>query len=203
MRAVLRACRIALVAGVVMAVATGGSASAVDTNQTYWIAATGKVVVQGHGYGHGHGMSQYGAQGAAEQGLTHEQILDFYYPGTTFEKARGKIRVLISSAPTGRLVVRPADGLTVTDLDTGTSYPMPTVDSATKWRLKPNRNGADRVAYLTDKWHFVKFNGNRALAGIGQFSASGPLSVVTASGDRHLPWRATSRRRRVGSRAGS
>ena len=37
----------------------------------------------GHGYGHGHGMSQYGAQGAAQQGLGWQQILDFYYPGTS------------------------------------------------------------------------------------------------------------------------
>lgn len=36
----------------------------------------------GGGYGHGIGMSQYGALGRAQAGHTHDQILDFYYPGT-------------------------------------------------------------------------------------------------------------------------
>ena len=42
------------------------------------------VTIHGHGYGHGHGMSQYGAEGAARQGLTYRQIVEFYYPGTTW-----------------------------------------------------------------------------------------------------------------------
>ena len=40
------------------------------------------ITISGHGYGHGHGMSQYGAEGAARQGLTYRQIAEFYYPGT-------------------------------------------------------------------------------------------------------------------------
>src|SRR3978361_133746 len=36
-----------------------------------------------HCYGHGVGMGQYGAQGYALQGWTHEQILAHYYQGTT------------------------------------------------------------------------------------------------------------------------
>ena len=40
------------------------------------------ITLTGHGFGHGHGLSQYGAQGAALQGLTWQQILEFYYPGT-------------------------------------------------------------------------------------------------------------------------
>ena len=38
------------------------------------------------GWGHGRGMSQYGAQGAAKQGLDHTEILAFYYPGTKLDK---------------------------------------------------------------------------------------------------------------------
>jgi stage II sporulation protein D len=38
----------------------------------------------GRGYGHGVGMCQWGAKGMAEQGYTARQILDFFYPGTTF-----------------------------------------------------------------------------------------------------------------------
>ena len=42
-------------------------------------------------------MSQHGAQGAALQGLTHREIVEFYYPGTTWGTARGKVSVLISA----------------------------------------------------------------------------------------------------------
>jgi stage II sporulation protein D len=38
----------------------------------------------GRGYGHGVGMCQWGAKGMAEQGYTARQILELYYPGTTF-----------------------------------------------------------------------------------------------------------------------
>ena len=55
------------------------------------------MTLHGHGFGHGHGMSQYGAQGAAKQGLTYRQIIDFYYPGTTWSHGRrGTVRVLIT-----------------------------------------------------------------------------------------------------------
>src|SRR3989454_8003265 len=38
----------------------------------------------GRGYGHGVGMCQWGAKGMAEQGYHARQILEFFYPGTTF-----------------------------------------------------------------------------------------------------------------------
>ncbi|BDP42817.1 sporulation protein [Deinococcus aetherius] len=41
------------------------------------------LVVEGFGAGHGVGLSQYGALGLARQGMTHPQILGFYYPGTS------------------------------------------------------------------------------------------------------------------------
>ena len=40
------------------------------------------IVVTTYGYGHGVGMSQYGANGYAKSGLTFNQILLHYYPGT-------------------------------------------------------------------------------------------------------------------------
>ncbi|MEL6489141.1 MAG: SpoIID/LytB domain-containing protein [Cyanobacteria bacterium J06634_6] len=39
----------------------------------------------GGGFGHGVGMSQTGAYNLGEQGYTHQQILEFYYPGTTLQ----------------------------------------------------------------------------------------------------------------------
>lgn len=44
----------------------------------------------GRGYGHGVGMCQWGAKGMAEQGYTARQILEFYYPGTTFSTLDGR-----------------------------------------------------------------------------------------------------------------
>src|ERR1700761_2518908 len=53
----------------------------------------------GHGYGHGVGMPQYGAQGAALAGLTYQQILARYYPGTSLgpDTPNAQIRVLVQS----------------------------------------------------------------------------------------------------------
>ena len=53
----------------------------------------------GHGYGHGVGMGQYGAQGYALQGWTHEQILAHYYQGTTLGPTTfTQVRVLLEDA---------------------------------------------------------------------------------------------------------
>jgi stage II sporulation protein D len=49
------------------------------------VAIDGDVArFSGRGYGHGVGMCQLGAKGMAERGHTARQILEFYYPGTTF-----------------------------------------------------------------------------------------------------------------------
>lgn len=41
----------------------------------------GDVVVSGRGWGHGVGMVQWGLKGKAERGMTHSQMLAFYYGG--------------------------------------------------------------------------------------------------------------------------
>ena len=81
--------------------------------------------IQGRGFGHGHGMSQYGAEGAARQGLSAEEILAFYYPGTEAGRASGRISVLVSADTTDDLVVRPRSGLRLTDLGTGERTVLP------------------------------------------------------------------------------
>jgi stage II sporulation protein D len=45
------------------------------------------VHLKGRGYGHGVGMCQWGARGMAEKGKSAQQILNFYYPGTTVLEA--------------------------------------------------------------------------------------------------------------------
>lgn len=53
---------------------------------TFTIPAKATITLTGHGYGHGRGMSQYGAQGAAMEGLSSQQIVSFYYPGTSLAR---------------------------------------------------------------------------------------------------------------------
>ena len=45
-----------------------------------------EVVLRGHGWGHGVGLCQIGAAVMAAHGKTFEEILSFYYPGTTLER---------------------------------------------------------------------------------------------------------------------
>lgn len=44
------------------------------------------VVINTTGYGHGVGMSQYGAQGMAQEGYSYKEILNYYYVGTSIKK---------------------------------------------------------------------------------------------------------------------
>lgn len=48
-------------------------------------AVTTKYIFTGKGWGHGVGMSQEGAKGMAKAGFTYDQILKYYYTGTTVE----------------------------------------------------------------------------------------------------------------------
>ena len=45
-----------------------------------------KVIINTIGYGHGVGMSQYGAEGMAEEGYSYVDILKHYYVGTNIKK---------------------------------------------------------------------------------------------------------------------
>ena len=87
----------------VLPVAPAGASAAEPRKkaETWPTPGSVAITVTGHGYGHGKGLSQYGALGAAKQGLTWQQIDEFYYPGTTWGRIGGKIRVLIT-ADTGR-----------------------------------------------------------------------------------------------------
>ena len=123
------------------------------------------ITIKGHGYGHGHGMSQYGAEGAARQGLTYRQIANSTTPGRPGGPPRGAVRVQISADTTDDLVVLARDGLRVRDSGTGTVTRLP-ANGATRWRIMVNSAGEDRVAYLTDRWRPW-----RVLEGEGAFSA--------------------------------
>ncbi|MEM0961363.1 MAG: SpoIID/LytB domain-containing protein [Bacteroidota bacterium] len=52
-----------------------------------------RYVLRGSGFGHGVGMSQYGAIGQARDGRSYQEILAFYFSGTTLNTRRAPIQV--------------------------------------------------------------------------------------------------------------
>ena len=153
-------------------VTTGDPEVVIGTNAT--------LTVTGNGWGHGRGMSQWGAQGAALQGLTYDQILAFYYPGTTLGSlGGGKVKVLLTADTDNNLKVKGEHGLKLVDLGRHKKYRLP---SARAWKLK-QVNGHVRVYRKTGHWHRYRPKGRPYLSGDGQFkSASHRVTVKLPSG---------------------
>lgn len=108
---------LALILSSLVAVVTGLAAPASAEEYTA-VPANGVFTMTGHGNGHGLGMAQYGALGAARQGLTYDQIVDFYYPGTTRgDTGNPTVRVQLTGFSGSSVQVGPDPGgaLTVTD----------------------------------------------------------------------------------------
>lgn len=147
--------RITVRTGTVAALVLGGAAAATlvvappaAATETYTLPATGSITVYGKGNGHGHGMSQYGAQGAALQGLTSSQILNFYYPGTTLtDIGPTTIRVLIGEAGSSTTVLV-APGINLNFANAG--HALPTTGIA-RYRLVPSGAGL-KLQRLTTTW---------------------------------------------------
>jgi stage II sporulation protein D len=158
-------------------------AVAVATDQSYWVPVDKRVTVHGHGFGHGHGMSQYGAQGAALKGLSYKEIVDFYYPGTSWGKVTGKVRVLITADTTDDVVVSPAAGLTVRDLGDGSLHELPVRDDVSRWRLDV-RQGRAVVELFNGRWRLFRAPWVSTISGDAEFFARGPLTLWTPSGAR-------------------
>ncbi len=75
--------RLSLLIAIVLGLSTlAAPAEARRQVEVFPVTGAATITLTGHGYGHGHGLSQYGAEGAAQQGLTWQQISEFYYPGT-------------------------------------------------------------------------------------------------------------------------
>lgn len=92
----------------------------------------------GRGYGHGRGMSQWGAYGAAAgpAKLTWQQILAFYYPGTTLaQRADQTVRVRLDQVGTGPTAVAAGNGLTLKAAACTVVLPT-TSSSITYWRVR-------------------------------------------------------------------
>lgn len=57
------------------------------SSQFSWTTEGDEVQITTFGYGHGVGMSQWGANGMAQEGHTATQILKHYYTGISFGQA--------------------------------------------------------------------------------------------------------------------
>lgn len=180
-RGVAAAIATGLVVGMLGGVGVVSPAGAVSTDQSYWVPVGKQITVTGRGYGHGHGMSQHGAQGAALQGLGYQEIVGFYYPGTSWRKVRGRVRVLISADTSDDVVVSPTTGLSVRDLAARTTHELPVRDRVTRWRLDV-RNGRTVVEFFNGAWRRFKAPWARSLAGDAEFFAKGPITLWTPSG---------------------
>ncbi len=147
--------------------------------ETWSTPGSSAITITGHGYGHGHGLSQYGAQGAALQGLSWQQIVEFYYPGTTWSPVRGKVRVLITADAGRDVQVLAQEGTRVTSLASGRTRRLPSLP-ATRWRLLAA--GADTLVQRTTGGPWRTWRTVRGEAELS--STSGPLTLVTPTG-RH------------------
>jgi stage II sporulation protein D len=144
-------------------------------------ARSGSFYVTGAGFGHGWGMSQYGAYGAARQGLTWKQILAFYYPKTVRSAlpSTGTIRVWVTADSDGSLGFKPAAGAKISD--GSKSYSLPTGSAYATWRI--SRSGAGYK--LSHKSSGGSWKTRSTGLGTGTWkvtSSSGSLRLVLPSG---------------------
>ncbi|MDT4894514.1 MAG: stage sporulation protein [Pseudonocardiales bacterium] len=131
-----RALRATVTALLIVSSAAGWVAlqQATATAETIILPGTGSIQVTGNGNGHGHGLSQYGARGAAQSGLSAAQIVAFYYPGTTLATISGSttLRVLITKG-TPYTCVQAKAGLSVAGAALSAT-------GVTRFRLVPSGN---------------------------------------------------------------
>ena len=158
-------------------------ASPAAADDPYVVPDDATITIEGDGSGHGIGMSQYGAYGAAREGLKVGQILDFYYPGTRTGSTAGDVRVWISDDDDRDLVVLGRATMTFRKVATGRTFSSMT-PRATRWRIKPNAQGANVVSYFADGWQQVKtIRGDvEFLAGVRPLALKTPDGVVRYRG---------------------
>jgi len=136
------------------------------------------ITVEGRGHGHGRGMSQVGADRAAVEGRDYEEILATYYPGTSWGKAAGSLRVWISRNTSDTVQVTARRGLTARKVGTDTAWKLTKAKPrATGWRIVAS-GAASVLEYRQRGWHrFRKAGGQLELAAGGQ-----PVQLLLGDG---------------------
>ena len=149
------------------------------------VSSSGKITVRGHGYGHGIGMSQYGAQGAARQGASFQQILATYYPGTQLATKSGDIRVLISQDTSDPVDVKAVSGLVFRKLSSSFTAALPTsIDGATvtSWRITQTGSGKKQSALQYRTTGSYRAYQDIRWTGDGQFEGPARISLMLPGG---------------------
>ena len=130
--------------------ASAPSAATASASTTYPRPAGTSFTLSGRGYGHGRGMSQYGAYGAALKGLSRNEMLSFYYPGTTRSTSIGNptMRVRLTALGSTTTQPVPTPGLVVSDGTKTGALAVRNSDGTPRerWRLVPEGTG------LTLQW---------------------------------------------------
>ncbi|WP_151083179.1 SpoIID/LytB domain-containing protein [Nocardioides cynanchi] len=160
----------------------GHATAAATSTPALQVPDNAVITIDGRGFGHGHGLSQYGAEGAARQGLSARKILHFYYPGTRSGQQSGRVRVLITAGIGKPTIVLAGPGLKVHDLQKGTTTPVPTrgpAARATQWRMAGDGAGGTAVSYRTGAWHVW-----RTLPGNGEFRSARAALTLVVGGSR-------------------
>ena len=140
--------------------------------------APASVQVVGSGYGHGHGLSQWGAQLAAQKGLSHRRILRFYYPGLAWGTSAGNVSVLVTGDTTNDVVVVDRAGLRAQSR--GRSVRLDKQGKARLWRI--TAAGGGRRSAIAWKGAGRGWKTLRTLPGQAEFTAGGrPITLVTPS----------------------
>jgi SpoIID/LytB domain protein len=161
-------------------VAPAGPAQAADW---FPVPANRTYTIDGHGFGHGKGLSQRGAQGAASAGLDVNQILGFYYPGTTQTPiGTPNVRVQLTATVTGDQRIDSTPGTTVMamqDTATGATIYAP----PGKYRTL-TQNGSERLMrYDGANWVDFSIDGRPSYAGPIAFWSEDGVVVYTAAGN--------------------
>lgn len=142
------------------------------------------VALEGRGFGHGRGLSQYGAQGAARDGVGWKRILRFYYPGTGLGRQGGRLAVLLTADSEDRsddVKVRARSRLSVRSLRKDRTWRLDRADSRARlWRVVPDARGRSVIQRKRSSggWRtWRRFPGEAEL-----FAKGGPVTLVTPAG---------------------
>ncbi|HEV7147312.1 MAG TPA: SpoIID/LytB domain-containing protein [Pedococcus sp.] len=136
-----------VLAGAVALAAVMSCSSAARADEVYPAPWDGILHLHGHGWGHGHGMSQYGALGAALAGLKWQNIVSFYYQGTTQTPIGNPVlRVHVPGVAAGN-VIQVKSTTTLRLSWTGNTGTWASVGSdsrypATAWRIRASGTGS-------------------------------------------------------------
>ncbi|MEI2766030.1 MAG: SpoIID/LytB domain-containing protein [Dermatophilaceae bacterium] len=152
----------AVLAAMVLAVALTslavlvGPAPNASAAERYLPPPEGYWRVDGHGFGHGRGLSQWGAYGAATQGVGYRSVLAHYYPDTTLvTQADSGVRVRLTVDST-QLRISASPGLTLTTAAGSTTLPA----EYSQWRLLPDAGRLVLLGLGPDwQWRVVAING--------------------------------------------